>query len=211
MVINSTNNNKTKESLNSDTDGHQFHQYQQNKRKFKQWYWWSSIPPITTKQKKFKQWYWWSSIPPISTKQTITSHLNWTVLIVQLFFSEQFSYPITLQGLGLWCLKPFQQYFSYIMAVSIICGGNWCTRRKPLTCHNIALQETIIQPQNYTIITPIFRQWSTVSKGHYALPNNTVEYPSWLVIVSYMIALGPTTSEEMRPQRIHILKMAWKC
>jgi hypothetical protein len=25
---------------------------------------------------KFKQW--WSSIPPMSTKQTITSHLNWT-------------------------------------------------------------------------------------------------------------------------------------
>ena len=36
MVINSTNNNKKKESLNSDTDGHQFHQHQQNKRKFKQ-------------------------------------------------------------------------------------------------------------------------------------------------------------------------------
>jgi len=26
-------------------------------------------------KRKFKQW--WSSIPPISTKQTITSHLNW--------------------------------------------------------------------------------------------------------------------------------------
>ena len=33
MVINSININNTKESLNS--DGHQFHQYQQNKRKFK--------------------------------------------------------------------------------------------------------------------------------------------------------------------------------
>ena len=55
MVINSTSINKTKENLNS--DGHQFHQYQQNKRKFKQW---------------------WSSIPPVSTKRTITSHLNWT-------------------------------------------------------------------------------------------------------------------------------------
>ena len=32
MVNNSTNINKTKESLNS--DGRQFHQYQQNKRKF---------------------------------------------------------------------------------------------------------------------------------------------------------------------------------
>jgi hypothetical protein len=60
IVINSTNINKTKESLNS--DGHQFHQYQQNKRKFKQW---------------------WSSIPPISIKQTIiTLILNWLYIIL---------------------------------------------------------------------------------------------------------------------------------
>ena len=59
MVNNSSNINKTKESLDSDgrqfhqyqqnrenlnSDGQQFHQYQQNKRKFKQW--WSTIPPI---------------------------------------------------------------------------------------------------------------------------------------------------------------------
>ena len=91
-------NNSTKQSLNS--DGQQFHQYQQNKRNFKQW--WSTIPPISTKQKKietvmvdnstninktkeslnsdgqqFQQYRqnkkkfrpWWSTIPPISTKQ----------------------------------------------------------------------------------------------------------------------------------------------
>ena len=65
MVNNSTNINKTKESLNSDgqqfnqykqnkeslnIEGQQFYQYQQNKRKFKQW--WSTILPISTKQKK---------------------------------------------------------------------------------------------------------------------------------------------------------------
>ena len=66
MVNNSTNINKTKENLNSDgqqfhkyqqhkkeslnSDGQQFHQYQQNKRKLKQW--WSTIPPISTQQKK---------------------------------------------------------------------------------------------------------------------------------------------------------------
>ena len=34
-----------------------------------------------------------------------------------------------------WCLKLyFQQYFSYIVAVSFIGGGNRRTRRKPLTC-----------------------------------------------------------------------------
>ena len=48
MVDNSTNINKPKECLNS--DGQQFYQYQQNKRKFKQW--WSTIPPISTNQKK---------------------------------------------------------------------------------------------------------------------------------------------------------------
>ena len=48
MVNNSTNINKTKERLNS--DGQQFYQHQQNKRKFKQW--WPTIPPTSTKQKK---------------------------------------------------------------------------------------------------------------------------------------------------------------
>jgi hypothetical protein len=45
MVNNSINIIKT-ESLNS--DGQQFHQYHQN-RKFEQW--WSTIPPISSKQK----------------------------------------------------------------------------------------------------------------------------------------------------------------
>ena len=64
MVNNSTNINKTKDRLNSDgqqfyqyqqnkvslnSDGQEFYQYQQNKRQSKQW--WSTIPPISTKQK----------------------------------------------------------------------------------------------------------------------------------------------------------------
>ena len=47
MVNYSTKINKTKESLNS--YGQLFHQNQQNKRKSKQL--WSTIPPISTKQK----------------------------------------------------------------------------------------------------------------------------------------------------------------
>ena len=31
----------------------------------------------------------------------------------------------------------FQQYFSYIMSVSFIGGGNQSTRRKPLTCRKV--------------------------------------------------------------------------
>ena len=48
MVYNSTNINKPKENLNS--DGQQFYQYPQTKRKFEQW--WSTIPPISTHQNK---------------------------------------------------------------------------------------------------------------------------------------------------------------
>ena len=33
-------------------------------------------------------------------------------------------------GLGLWCLSRFQQYFSYIVAVSFTGGGNQSTWRK---------------------------------------------------------------------------------
>ena len=97
MVNNSTNINKTKESLKS--AGLQFHQYQQSKRKFKEWG--CTIRPISTNQdslksdgqqfhqfkknreilnsdcehfhqyqqnkRNFKQW--WSTIPQISKKQ----------------------------------------------------------------------------------------------------------------------------------------------
>jgi hypothetical protein len=45
---NSNNITKTKESLNS--EGQQFHQHQQNKRKFKQS--WPTILTTSTKQKK---------------------------------------------------------------------------------------------------------------------------------------------------------------
>jgi hypothetical protein len=46
MVNNSTNINKTIESL--DSDGQQFHQYQRNNIKFKQWG--LTIAPISTKR-----------------------------------------------------------------------------------------------------------------------------------------------------------------
>jgi GTP-sensing pleiotropic transcriptional regulator CodY len=48
MVNNVTNINKTKESVHG--DGQQCYHYQQNKRKFTQW--WSTMLPISTKQKK---------------------------------------------------------------------------------------------------------------------------------------------------------------
>jgi len=38
------------------------------------------------------------------------------------------------KGLGLWCLTPLSKYFSYMVAVSFIGGGNRSTRRKPPTC-----------------------------------------------------------------------------
>jgi hypothetical protein len=37
-------------------------------------------------------------------------------------------------GYGYGVKRPFQQYFSYIVVVSFIGGGNRSTRRKPQTC-----------------------------------------------------------------------------
>jgi hypothetical protein len=61
---------------------------------------------------------------------TNNTFFNWLCTIL---------YPKGLKayiGLGLWCLNHFQQYFSYIVVVSFICGGNQNTRRKPLTWRN---------------------------------------------------------------------------
>ena len=69
MVDNSSNINKTKESLSS--DGQQLLQYQQNKRKFKQW--WSTIPPISTKQKKVETVMVNNSTNINKTKESLSS------------------------------------------------------------------------------------------------------------------------------------------
>jgi hypothetical protein len=37
-------------------------------------------------------------------------------------------------GVRVMALNEFQQYFSYIMVVSFISGGNWSTRRKQPAC-----------------------------------------------------------------------------
>ena len=42
-------------------------------------------------------------------------------------------------GLGILCLMPFQQYLSYIVAVSFIYGGNRSALRKPPTCRKSLL------------------------------------------------------------------------
>ena len=88
MLNNSSNINKMnnhlspKESLNS--DGQQFHQYQQLNNHLspkeslnsdaQQFYQYQQNEQSPLIYRKFKQW--WSTIPPISTKQTITSHLK---------------------------------------------------------------------------------------------------------------------------------------
>jgi len=40
---------------------------------------------------------------------------------------------MSITWFGLWCLTPLQQYFSHIVTVSVIGGGNQSTRRKPPT------------------------------------------------------------------------------
>ena len=70
MVNNSTNINKTRESLNS--HGQQFNQFQQNKRKFKQP--WSTIQPISTKRKKVKTAMVNNSTNINKAKESLNSH-----------------------------------------------------------------------------------------------------------------------------------------
>ena len=41
-------------------------------------------------------------------------------------------------GLESWMFNDFQQYFSYIVVVSFISGGNQSTRRKPLENINLS-------------------------------------------------------------------------
>ena len=58
-----------------------------------------------------------------------------TILTLHILFEVLVQSQKWLWWLRLWCLMPFQQYFSYIVAVSFIGGGNWSSRRKPPTCH----------------------------------------------------------------------------
>ena len=64
MVNNSTNNNKTKESLNS--DGQQFHQYQENKQS-----------PLNSDGQQFHQYQENKQSPLISTHWTQKDYGIW--------------------------------------------------------------------------------------------------------------------------------------
>jgi hypothetical protein len=39
-----------------------------------------------------------------------------------------------VRAYGYGVYRHFHEYFSYVVAVSFICGGNQSTRRKPQTC-----------------------------------------------------------------------------
>ena len=65
-------------------------------------------------------------VPPLQSEHTYIHRL-----LVQPFQTGKclfFSAVSVWEWLGLWCLSHFQQYFSYIVAVSLIGGGN---QRKP--------------------------------------------------------------------------------
>ena len=129
MVNNSTNINKTKESLNS--DGQQFHQYQQNKRKFKQW--WSTILPISTKLKKCETVMVNNSTNINKTKQSLNSdsqqftNINKTKESLNSDGQQFYQYQQNK--------RKFKQWWSTILLISTkwIITSDW-TRKKD---HNI--------------------------------------------------------------------------
>ena len=52
-----------------------------------------------------------------------------------------------------WFYRHFKQYFSYILAVSFICGGNQSARIRPPTCSKllkVALNTIPIPPLHYS-------------------------------------------------------------
>ena len=71
--------------------------------------------------------------PQLATKthhHSFFFHMVFSILIPTKCFHFLFIKKVKSYGVK----HHFQQYFGYIMAVSIICGGNLSTHRKPLTC-----------------------------------------------------------------------------
>ena len=71
------------------------------------------------------------------SQYTIDSHNNfYNMNPMTHFISEpHFHFSVCHIQSGLRCFKNFQQYFSYIVVVSFIGGGNRSNQGKPLTCH----------------------------------------------------------------------------
>jgi hypothetical protein len=114
MVNNSSNINKPKESLNS--DGQQFLQYQQTKRKFEQW--WSTILPISTNQKKvLTVWLnYWPSLFKLSYGLLILVELSTITVKTFLWFVDIGG---IVDNLCLINFLKFEQWWSTIPPISI--------------------------------------------------------------------------------------------
>jgi hypothetical protein len=74
------------------------------------------------------QWCEFKSRQGKNKKLTAQNSNSNTVWII--FVTDRLKFVVALL---LWCLTPLSQYFSYIVAVSFIGGGNRSIRRKPPT------------------------------------------------------------------------------
>ena len=96
-------------------------------------------------------------------------------------------------GLGLWCLTP--QYFSYIVAISFICGGNRSIRRKPQTCRKSL---TNFKSHNVLSSTPRLSGIGT---------HNFNDNMHWL----HMVVVNPTTIRSWPQQPRSVLgRNTWR-
>ena len=80
------------------------------------------------------------------------------------------------RGGGYWCLTLHQQYFSYIVVVSFIGGGNQSTQTKPMTYHksltNFIAECCIEYPSplarfKHTTLVVIGTDWTGSCKSNY--------------------------------------------
>jgi hypothetical protein len=97
------------------------------------------------------KWYWRINKTVKSNKQKTMSK---TVGLLTetgncLLFPSSF---VHTGGLGLWYLTPLSKYFSYIVTVSFISGGNRRTRRKLSTCRKSLANLIVVHTGRYSLL-----------------------------------------------------------
>ena len=71
------------------------------------------------------------------------------------------------RGGGYWCLTLHQQYFSYIVVVSFIGGGNQSTQTKPTTYHKCIEYPSPWARFKHTTLVVIGTDWTGSCKSNY--------------------------------------------
>jgi hypothetical protein len=82
----------------------------------------------------------------VNVKDTLTSHIDKKIFLTFLLTTLSLYIFTIWKSIVYYSLCwHFQKYFSYIVVVSFIGGGNRNTWRKPTTCHKSLIQHSVIK------------------------------------------------------------------